>query len=157
MSREEPEKYQLFRNLKISAKVLDLWFKELLDEIATKVLNDETKKNDWISITNYIEIMQSLKSNIEEYVKKMFTLLEYASKNSDSKQKIIIMESLSGRTISQKDGGIYFVNHNTFLGAEMKKVLIEFINFDPDFVSNEEGWYNPKLRYEQAKKKMMIE
>ncbi len=153
MCREEPALYEQYKKLNISRTMENDWRLEILREIENRFYELQHNATAWIAIGTFIEVLFSVITQHEDNGKRLLKMLEYANENLDQRQKILIMEHMSGRN-SSYDGGIKWFCMNTHLEGEMFTVMRRFVDFDINFSSDEEGWKNPRMRYNNALRDM---
>jgi len=151
MDRDDPQKYKQYRTL--SEATIELWRQDLITQDFELLAKDATDSK-WITIGNLIRLISSSKNNIEENFKKLLTQIIEFSPSLDKRQKILILEHFAGRTLSQKDGGIYLIQSKTNLKELLKTSIDELSKFTCNEFDNisEIGWGNIQQRYNCAKK-----
>ena len=151
MDRDDTQKYKQYRTL--SEATIELWRQELITQDFELLAKDATDSK-WITIGNLIRLILSSKNNIEENFKKLLTQIIEFSPSLDKRQKILILEHFAGRTLSQKDGGIYVIQSKTNLKELLKTSIDELSKFTCNEFDNisEIGLENIQQRYDCAKK-----
>lgn len=78
---------------------------------------------------------------------KIKPLLTYASRELNTKQKIIIMEDMTGRNANLTDGGIFHVCRKTKMKNNLEEVLKQLEDFNPCCEPNNEEKTDFQERY----------
>lgn len=162
MQQEEPEKMQPFmRAIWWRRPVLHAWRKEILDSLYDDLVVEKKNEEAFIYIDDYFSLLRSMEWGTRKHIKKLLVMLDYAAAELDPQQKILIMESLAGRTAIRQGGGVYFIKRHTVLHckirAQMKKVVEKLADFDASVIPVKFGTMDWKIRYNVALEKMQRE
>ena len=151
MDRDDPHKYKKYRTL--SESTIELWRQELIAQDFESLINDNAD-NRWIIAGNLIRLISSSKNLVEDHFKKLLTTIIEISPTLNKRQRILILEHFAGRTLPQKDGGIYLIQSKANLNELLKITVNTLSNFTCTMSDNtsEVGWENIQQRYENANK-----
>lgn len=150
MGREEPEHYASYVKLKIPPDVTERWRQELIQETFDRFFDQPDRV--WCVHGGVLEILRNTKTQLEENCARLLSLMERMD-DLDVRQKMLIIESMPGRTRTQTDGGCYLFCTRTTLGERMNAVmqrLIESALNDPDRGELEERLLKAVSAYESA-------
>lgn len=151
MDRDDPQKYKQYRTL--SESTIELWHQELIAQDFELLINDNVD-NQWILVENLIRLISSSKNLVEDHFKTLLTTIIEISPTLNKPQRILILEHFAGRTLSQKDGGIYLIQSKSNLNELLKTAVNTLLDFTCTVSDNtsEVGWENIQQRYNCAKK-----
>ena len=151
MDRDDPHKYKKYRTL--SESTIELWRQELIAQDFESLINDNAD-NRWIIAGNLIRLISSSKNLVEDHFKTLLSTIIEISSTLNKRQRILILEDFAGRTLSQKDGGIYLIQSKSNLNELLKTAINTLSNFTCTVSDNtsEVGWENIQQRYNCAKK-----
>ena len=151
MDRDDPQKYNQYRTL--SEATIELWRQELIAQDFELLISDNAD-NQWIIVGNLIRLISSSKNLVEDHFKKLLTTIIEISPTLNKRQRILILEHFAGRTLPQKDGGIYLIQSKANLNELLKIAVNTLSNFTCTMSDNtsEVGWENIQQRYENANK-----
>lgn len=149
MCREEPKKYDEYKLLNISSELEEAWRQEIVDKIFENFF--DSPERVWSAHSSVIKVLLATKTRVEENSHRLLSMMEQMS-TLDKQQKILIIETMAGRTEPQKDGGCYFVCSRTTLGNRMNIIMEYLMDFECDLEDNieEHGWNNIRERYLRA-------
>ena len=95
MFREEPEKYNEYRQLGISMKLEESWRQDIVKKIFENFF--ENQEHVWIQHSRIIDVLLESSTMIEENCSKLLSLMEQMNE-LDKKQKILVIENMVGNT-----------------------------------------------------------
>ncbi len=124
MDREEPLKYESFRQLDLKETVLKTWDEELLDQLFQELWSKPDRV--WITHGIILKTIRRGHCDMQQYLQR--TIDEMAKMNDlDLFQQTLIIENMAGRTESMKDGGVYVFYRYPKLSKKMNDVMERLI------------------------------
>ena len=89
-------------------------------------------------------MISSSKNLVEDHFKTLLSTIIEISSTLNKRQRILILEDFAGRTLSQKDGGIYLIQSKANLNELLKIAVNTLSNFTCTMSDNtsEVGWEN---------------
>ena len=124
MFREEPVQYKKYKELNIGSDIEEQWRQDIIETLFQHFF-DETQKV-WLQHSKAVEIIKGVKSNMENNCFRLLMLMEQIS-SLDIKQKILILETMAGRTEKQEDGGCYLICSYTTMQEKMNTIMQDLI------------------------------
>lgn len=141
MAREDREAYEQYKSLNPGQDLLGKWDEEILEDLFAKLWKDETKV--WYIHSSIIRILNRRYVDLNYWVSRLLDEMEKMTE-LDKKNKIIIIETMSGHNSKEDQGGVHLICLYTDLEERMVKVMNELKSFYCDDYDNlnEMGWNN---------------
>lgn len=146
MSREEPEKYELYQRLKPDEETLKQWDAELLEKKFSELWQD--RDFVWGRVSQIIKILNRGRADEDYWASRLLDEMEKMDE-LDKHSKIIIIETMSGRNTREDKGGVHLICEKTSQEAKMVRVMNKLMDFscDEDDNINRRGWDNTVNRF----------
>ncbi len=125
MDREEPRKYNSFRNLDIGKDVLEKWDEELLDDYFRSLSSAPDRA--WVSHGNILKIISRNNCDAEKYLSLLLDEMENME-DLDLSNTTLLIENMAGRTEPMTDGGVYIFCKYPDLAEKMGRVMERLID-----------------------------
>ncbi len=150
MGREEPAKYDAFRELKIPDDMLREWDLDLIAQGFEHLWDEE--KNVWSRQGDLLEVIKRFGKGAGVYVDPLLQEMEKMDR-LNKQNRILIIENMSGRDREYKSGGVYFICTNTDQAEHMNEVMKKIMDFTCTDKDNLEypGWTDINGRFTAAK------
>lgn len=120
MDREEPARYNSFRQLDIDKTTLKAWDEELLDRLFKELRNDPERV--WINHGNILKIIRRNNCETQKYLDMLADAMGEMG-DLDLFQLTLIIENMAGRTSPLKDGGVYVFAGSSKQMTKMKETM----------------------------------
>ena len=143
MSRDNPDAYSLYD---YTMPIIFGWDRKLLKSKFATFWNDP--ENVWLKVDDIIEILDRKRVGIRRWISRLLDELEKTD-SLDKRNKILIIESMSGRNVLMDEGGVHLICTRTNLELRMVEVMNKLMDFRCDYSDNidEIGWDNVLNRY----------
>lgn len=126
MCLDSERKYEEFQSLNISADILQKWRQEKVDSLYADLWKD--KNDTCFKLEEIFNLISYQTMNADEQMKVFISELSKCE-ILDNRFKIILIESIAGKTPSKKDGVLYFVSNYTNLRNELIEIVDKLLNF----------------------------
>jgi len=130
MSREYPERYGEYKNLKISKKIEQQWTTDEFNRYYAKIMETTDNEGLW----NYHSSMYNLFVNIK--TEKNLMMMRDVTKNIlpkvPNEYKVVVAETINGRTAKEARNGLIFLSydmHNEAIAKEFADLSLQFSKY----------------------------
>ena len=146
MAGEHREAYEQFKLLNPDEMVLREWDAELLGEIFAQLWDEPDFV--WGRHSRIIEVLNRGRVDIRYWVSRLLDEMEKMDV-LDKRNKILIIENMSGRNSRENAGGVHLICTHTDLEPRMHEVMNKLMDFHCDYCDNldQRGWENITNRY----------
>ena len=163
MFREEPLKYNEYKNLCVPQSLEETWRQNIVDDEINLLLNLATKQSIntpiWTIQDKLIQVLSEMNENQKHNATSLFNAFEKIDFNELSKkERILIAENMSGRDDNFKDGAIFFICTNSDLKSPLSTLVDRLLDFSCTYDDNEHtiGWRDITNRYFVAQNNCII-
>ena len=141
MAREDRPAYERYMALNPAKDLLDKWDEEILEGIFAKLWEDEDTV--WCKHNSIIRVLNRRNVDLNYWVSRLLDEMEKMTE-LDKRNKIIIIETMSGHNSKEDEGGVHLICLYTDLEARMVAVMNELKDFYCDDYDNlkQIGWNN---------------
>ena len=141
MAREDREAYERYLQMNPGEDLLCKWDEEILEGLFAVLWEDE--KTVWCRHNQIITVLNRRRVDLNYWVSRLLDEMEKMTE-LDKKNKIIILETMSGHNSREDQGGVNLICLYTDLEERMVKVMNELKNFYCDDYDNLNtiGWNN---------------
>lgn len=141
MAREDRVAYERYKLLNPGEDLLGRWDEEILEGLFEKLWEDENVV--WSRHNSIIMVLNRRRVDLNYWVSRLLDEMEKMTE-LNKKNKIIILETMSGHNSREDKGGVHLICLYTDLEARMVTVMNELKNFYCDDYDNrkEMGWNN---------------
>ena len=146
MAREYPEVYGQYRLLDSGEDLLRDWDNELLESLFARLWDDPDYV--WSRHSQIISVLNRGRIDTGSWVSRLLDEMEKMD-SLDKKNKIIIIETMSGRNSREDEGGVHLICTHTDLEPRMIAVMNKLMDFScgPSDNTDRHGWDNILNRY----------
>lgn len=122
MHREYPERYNEYRNLKISKSIEIKWMNDVLDEISNSIKNPDTNNQELVAT---YDLMSNIVSQLKtpNALELLFLTTEYVLIYLPLKRKVDIAEIIIGNGYIEYRGGMIFLAYDLGYKDFAKKLM----------------------------------
>lgn len=141
MAREDRAAYERYLQQNPGEDLLGKWDEEILEGLFAALREDE--ENVWLRHNQIITVLNRRRVDLNYWVSRLLDEMEKMTE-LDKKNKIIILETMSGHNSREDQGGVHLICLYTDLEERMVKVMNELKNFYCDDYDNLNtiGWNN---------------
>ena len=141
LAREDSAVYERYKAMNPGEDLLRKWDEEILEGLFEKLWEDEDIV--WNKHNSIIKVLNRRHVDLNYWVSHLLDEMEKMTE-LDKRNKIIIIETMSGHNSKEDEGGVHLICLYTDLEARMVKVMNELKNFFCDDYDNlnEIGWNN---------------
>jgi hypothetical protein len=127
MSREYPERYGEYKNLKISKEIEQQWTIDEFNRYYAKIMETTNNEDLW----NYHSRMYDLFVNVktEKNLIKMRDITKDILPKVPNEHKVLVAETINGRTAKEARSGLIFLSYD----MNNKAIAKEFVDLSLQF------------------------